>query len=62
LVEKAGYKMSDAPKRWGAFWDFFKPMQEKLRDQGTRGIYVLGLQSTTTGPTDGTTISSIISS
>ncbi len=34
LVEKAGYKMSDAPKTWDAFWDFFKPMQKKLRDQG----------------------------
>ncbi len=53
LVEKAGYKMSDAPKTWDAFWDFFKPMQKKLRDQGMRGIYALGLQPTTTGPADG---------
>jgi multiple sugar transport system substrate-binding protein len=45
--------MSDAPKTWDAFWDFFKPMQKKLRDQGTRGIYALGLQPTTTGPADG---------
>jgi multiple sugar transport system substrate-binding protein len=53
LVEKAGYKMSDVPKTWDAFWDFFKPMQKKLRDQGMRGIYALGLQPTTTGPADG---------
>ena len=53
LVEKAGYKMSDAPKTWDAFWDFFKPMQKKLRDQGMRGVYALGLQPTTTGPADG---------
>jgi multiple sugar transport system substrate-binding protein len=53
LVEKAGYKMSDAPKTWDAFWDFFKPMQKKLRDQGLRGAYALGLQPTTAGPTDG---------
>jgi multiple sugar transport system substrate-binding protein len=53
LVEKAGYKMSDAPKTWDAFWDFFKPMQKKLRDTGMRGVYVLGLQPTTTGPADG---------
>ena len=53
LVEKAGYRMSDAPKTWDAFWDFFKPMQQKLRDQGMRGIYALGLQPTTTGPADG---------
>ena len=53
LVEKAGYKLSDAPKTWDAFWDFFKPMQKKLRDKGMRGLYALGLQPTTTGPADG---------
>jgi multiple sugar transport system substrate-binding protein len=53
LVEKAGYKLSDAPKTWNAFWDFFKPMQQKLRDKGMRGVYALGLQPTTTGPNDG---------
>jgi multiple sugar transport system substrate-binding protein len=53
LVEKAGYKMSDAPKTWDAFWDFFKPMQQKLRDKGMRGVYALGLQPTTSGPNDG---------
>jgi multiple sugar transport system substrate-binding protein len=53
LVEKAGYKMSDAPKTWDAFWDFFKPMQKTLRDKGMRGIYALGLQPTTAGPADG---------
>ena len=31
LVEKAGLKIADAPKTWDAFWDFFKPVQEKLR-------------------------------
>ncbi len=53
LVEKAGYKMSDAPKTWDAFWDFFKPMQKKLREKGMRGVYALGLQATTSGPADG---------
>jgi multiple sugar transport system substrate-binding protein len=53
LVEQAGYKLSDAPKTWDAFWDFFKPMQKKLRDKGRRGVYALGLQPTTTGPADG---------
>ena len=52
LVEKAGFKLSDAPKTWDAFWDFFKPMQKKLRETN-RGIYVHGLQPTTTGPADG---------
>ncbi|HXW23487.1 MAG TPA: extracellular solute-binding protein, partial [Xanthobacteraceae bacterium] len=53
LVEKAGFKMSDAPKTWDAFWDFFKPMQKELRAKGMRGLYSLGLQATTTGPADG---------
>ena len=53
LVEKAGYKLSDAPKTWDAFWDFFKPVQDKLRTQGMRGVFSLGLQLTTTGPNDG---------
>lgn len=52
LVEKAGFKLSDAPKTWDAFWDFFKPMQAKLRET-TRNIYAMGLQCTTTGPADG---------
>ena len=52
LVEKAGFKLSDAPKTWDAFWDFFKPMQKKLRET-QRGIYVHGLQPTTNGPADG---------
>jgi multiple sugar transport system substrate-binding protein len=53
LVEKAGFKMADAPKTWDAFWDFFKPMQKELRGKGMRGVYALGLQATTTGPADG---------
>ncbi len=53
LVEKAGYKMSDAPKTWDAFWDFFKPMQKALRSKGMRGVYAMGLQPTTAGPADG---------
>jgi multiple sugar transport system substrate-binding protein len=53
LVEKAGFKLSDAPKTWDAFWDFFKPMQKELRGKGHRGFYTLGLQPTTTGPADG---------
>ena len=53
LVEKAGYKLSDAPDTWDAYWDFFKPMQKKLREKGMRGLYALGLQPTTAGPADG---------
>jgi multiple sugar transport system substrate-binding protein len=53
LVEKAGLKIADAPKTWDAFWDYFKPTQAKLRSQGMRGVYSLGLQATTAGPADG---------
>jgi multiple sugar transport system substrate-binding protein len=53
LVEKAGFKMADAPKTWDAYWDFFKPMQKELRGKGHRGMYALGMQPTTTGPADG---------
>jgi len=49
LVEKAGYKLSDAPKTWDAFWDFFKPVQDKLRAQGMRGVYSLGMQISANG-------------
>jgi multiple sugar transport system substrate-binding protein len=55
LVEKAGFKLSDAPKTWDAFWDFFKPVQTELRKKGAqyRKIYAMGLQITTVGPNDG---------
>jgi multiple sugar transport system substrate-binding protein len=53
MVEEAGYRMSDAPKTWDAWWDWFKPMQATLRDKGHRGLYSLGLQITSTGPADG---------
>jgi multiple sugar transport system substrate-binding protein len=53
LVEKAGFKLSDTPKTWDAFWDFFKPMQAALRAKGMRRMYSLGLQVTTVGPNDG---------
>jgi multiple sugar transport system substrate-binding protein len=49
LVEKAGYKMEDIPKTWDAFYDFFKEVQKKLRAQGVRNVYGLGLNVTTNG-------------
>ena len=53
LVKKAGFKLSDAPKTWDAFWDFFKPVQKELRAKGMRKVYAMGLQITTVGPNDG---------
>src|SRR5215469_3189682 len=49
LVEKAGYTMEDLPKTWDAFYDFFKGVQKKLREQGVRNVYGLGFQMNTTG-------------
>src|SRR5246127_3181919 len=49
LVEKAGYKIEDAPKTWDAYYDFFKEVQKKLRAQGMRNVYGLGFQVTTNG-------------
>src|SRR6266853_5606804 len=49
LVEKAGYKMEDIPKTWDAYYDFFKEVQKKLRAQGMRNVYGLGLNVTTNG-------------
>ncbi len=49
LVEKAGYKRSDIPKTWDAFLNFFRPVQDKLRAQGMRHIYGLGLEISTVG-------------
>jgi len=49
LVEKAGYKIEDIPKTWDAYYDFFKEVQKKLRAQGMRNVYGLGLNVTTNG-------------
>src|SRR5256885_1217156 len=49
LVEKAGYKVEDIPKTWDAFYDFFKEVQKKLRAQGVRHVYGIGLNVTTNG-------------
>jgi len=49
LVEKAGYKIDDIPKTWDAYYDFFKGVQKKLREQGVRNVYGLGFQVTTNG-------------
>jgi multiple sugar transport system substrate-binding protein len=49
LVEKAGYKMSDLPNTWDAFFDFFEPVQTKLREHGMRHTYGLGYTLSTTG-------------
>ncbi|HYU12364.1 MAG TPA: ABC transporter substrate-binding protein [Stellaceae bacterium] len=49
LVEKAGFSMEDVPRTWDAYYDFFKGVQKKLREQGVRNVYGLGFQITTNG-------------
>jgi multiple sugar transport system substrate-binding protein len=49
LVEKAGYKVSDIPNKFDEFIDFFKPMQQKLRDKGMRRAYSWALEVSTNG-------------
>jgi multiple sugar transport system substrate-binding protein len=49
LVEKAGYKIEAIPNTWDAYYDFFKGVQKKLREQGMRNVYGLGFQLTTNG-------------
>lgn len=49
LVEKAGYKVSDIPNTWDAYIDFFLPMQAKLRADGMRNVYAMGLECSTNG-------------
>jgi multiple sugar transport system substrate-binding protein len=53
LVEKAGFKVTDIPKKWDDHWKFFGQMQQPLRAKGMRKVYALGLQITTVGPNDG---------
>jgi multiple sugar transport system substrate-binding protein len=44
LVEKSGQKVTDIPKTWDAFHNFFKPVQDGLRKAGMRNVYGLGYQ------------------
>ena len=56
LVEKAGAKLSDIPKKWDDHWKFFASLQAPLRAKGMRKIYTCGLQVTTVGPNDGNNV------
>ena len=49
LVEKAGYQMSDIPKTWDAFIDFFIPVQKRLQELGMRHTYATGFVVSTIG-------------
>jgi multiple sugar transport system substrate-binding protein len=49
LIEKAGFKVSDLPKTWDAFIDFFKPVQKALQAKGMRHTYATGFVVSTIG-------------
>jgi multiple sugar transport system substrate-binding protein len=49
LVEKAGYKESDIPKKWDEFIDFFIPVQKKLQAMGMRHTYATAFVVSTIG-------------
>ena len=49
LIEKAGHKESDLPKKWDEFIDFFLPVQKALREQGMRHTYATGFVVSTIG-------------
>ncbi len=60
LIEKAGYKVSDMPKTWDAYFDFFEPVQKKLREKGMRHTYGLGYTMSTTGDDPNNTFSQFL--
>src|SRR5215831_11840799 len=50
LIEKADYKIEDAPKTWDAYYEFFKEVQKNLHAQAMmRHVYGMGFQLNTTG-------------
>ena len=49
LVEKAGYKESDIPKKWDEFIDFFLPIQKTLQAMGMRHTYATAFVVSTIG-------------
>ena len=51
LVEKAGFKLSDAPTTWDAYWDFFKPMQAVFAARGCARSTLSGPRSPPSDPT-----------
>ncbi len=55
LVEKAGYKISDIPKTWDAFIDFFIPVAKKLQSMGMRHTYATAFVVSTIGGDPNTT-------
>jgi multiple sugar transport system substrate-binding protein len=60
LVEKAGFKVSDIPKTWDAFIDFFKPVQKELRAKGMRHTYATGFVVSTIGNDPNATLSQFL--
>ncbi|MDJ0697901.1 ABC transporter substrate-binding protein [Mastigocoleus sp. MO_188.B34] len=51
LLNEAGFKSSDIPHEWDAFWDFWKQVQRKLEANGKQ-IYALALPMGTEATSD----------
>ena len=60
LIEKAGYKVSDIPKTWDAFIDFFVPVQDRLQQMGMRHTYATGFVVSTIGNDPNATLSQFL--
>lgn len=43
LLNQAGFEDDDIPKEWNEFWSFWQQVQDKLREQGQKNIYGMGL-------------------
>jgi multiple sugar transport system substrate-binding protein len=43
LLKEIGMSEKDIPQDWDGFWNFWKQAQDKLREQGYKDIYGLGL-------------------
>jgi multiple sugar transport system substrate-binding protein len=41
LIEKAGFTDADIPREWDAYWQFWRTVQDKLRDERMR-VYAVG--------------------
>ncbi len=43
LLNEAGFIDQDIPKEWDEFWAFWQEVQDRLREQGKKNIYGVGL-------------------
>lgn len=49
LLKEAGFSLSDIPKSWNDFWEFWKKVHNSLREKGLSNIYGMGLSMSNSG-------------